>query len=342
MKRNTWKRMLCLVSTLVVLLCGCGAAPGEGAGERYTFNPHLYIPTLAQEIPQEYWDSFYNLCDALRKGETTFACSGEDAYKWVMSPSTLTELFPAACTRVKGEGSDGTVPFENGVGRIYYQIPPEEYVERQAAFEAKIEEILNTCLEPDDDPFEKCLKLYDYISAEYSYDYDFQEVMPDGANYLAIMTGKGQCLELGSVYAYYLLQAGVEAFQVGCNNRTMAHAWTCIVMNGKQYHSDPTWALRNPEEGERLPLYYFLMSDSRRDASGCAVDDLTAPVLPRYWFSNTSIRLSATDESLSFPSGSELLWLDEENKTVYYIWDDAEQNMCYAGGTGDAAAESNE
>ena len=37
----------------------------------YEFNPHVYSPTIAQEIPQDYWDSFYNLCDALRNGEMT-------------------------------------------------------------------------------------------------------------------------------------------------------------------------------------------------------------------------------------------------------------------------------
>ena len=30
--------------------------------DHFEFNPHVYSPTLAQEIPQESWDAFYNLC----------------------------------------------------------------------------------------------------------------------------------------------------------------------------------------------------------------------------------------------------------------------------------------
>ena len=64
------------------------------ASEKFEFNPHLYLPMLDAEIPQDYWDSFHNLCDALRAGKTTFHCSSEEAYRWVTDPSTLTELFP--------------------------------------------------------------------------------------------------------------------------------------------------------------------------------------------------------------------------------------------------------
>jgi len=179
-------------------------------------------------------------------------------------------------------------------------------------------DVLNTYLEPDDDEFEKCLKLYDYMSLNYSYDYDFVEIMPDGANYLTIMTGKGECIELSSVYAYFLLQAGVEALQVGCTNSEIAHAWTYIVIDGQGYHSDPTWALRSTEEGDDLPLYYFMMTGERRAETGCAVDDLTAPLLPRYWASFSSVEFTAEDDEYCFPSGSFLEAIDEESKIVHY------------------------
>ena len=93
----------------------------------FEFEPHLYVPSLSEDIPADYWESFYNLCDALRAGDTVFECSSKEAYEWATNWATLNELFPAACLRVTGESNDGTVPFENGTGRIYYQMPVDEF-----------------------------------------------------------------------------------------------------------------------------------------------------------------------------------------------------------------------
>ena len=307
-----------------------GPSDTEPEQANYEFNPHLYLPILADEIPHDYWDSFYNLCDALRAGEDTFECSSEEAYKWATDPVTLTELFPAACTKVKGTGDDGSTPFENGIGRIYYQMPKDEYVKRQAEFEAIIVDVLNTYLDSDDNDFEKCLKLYDYMESNYEYDYDFIEEMPDGANYLTIINHKGECIELGSVYAYFLLQAGVEAMQVGGHAPNMDHAWTYLIIDGKGYHSDPTWALRSPEDGDDLALYYFLMTSDRRAESGFVMDDLEAPLLPGYFANRSSVEFTATDDEYCFPSASLFKSIDEENKTVYYICFDEDCELKYA------------
>lgn len=299
--------------------------------EKYEFDPHLYVPLLAEDIPADYWEAFYNLCDALRNGESSFACKSEEAYNWATSPATLNELFPAACTKITGKSGDGTKSFENGTGRIYYLIPTDEYVERQAKFEAFVENVLNTCLEPDDGDFEKCLKLYDYMESNYSYDYDFAEEMPDGANYLTMMTGKGECIELSGVYAYFLLQAGVEAFGVGCTNDKIAHAWNYLVIDGTGYFSDPTWALKSESGRDELDLYYFLMDGTRRSESGCDVgDDMTAPLLPRYWFSSSNTRISADSDEFCFPSGAALVSLDEGSKTVHYLSEATEYELSYA------------
>lgn len=154
--------------------------------------------------------------------------------------------------------------------------------------------------------------------------------MPDGANYLTILEGKGQCIQLSSVYAYFLLQAGVEALQIGCSNPQMAHAWTYLVIDGKGYHSDPTWALRNAEEGEKLQLEYFLMSDSRRADSGCSVDDLTAPLLPGYWVNRSVSKFTAGEEDV-FPAGSVFVRLNEAKGTVVYRADGEERELRCAG-----------
>lgn len=306
--------------------------PAEPAQAGYTFNPHLYVPIFADDIPQDYWDSFYNLCDALRAGETTFACSSAEACKWALDPVTLNTLFPTACMKIREKDEDGNTPFENGVGRIYYEIPIDEFTERQAGFESLVEDVLNTWLEADDDEFEKALKLYDYMESTYDYQYDFLEELPDGANYYTIMTGSGQCVDLGNVYAYFLLEAGVQAVESGCSVPEMAHDWTYIVIDGKGYFSDPTWSLKSTLGSEDLALYYFLMTGDRRADSGCPVDDLTSPLLPRYWVNFSTVRLEATDDSLSFPEGSVLDSIDEDNKLVRYILDDEVYELNYGQG----------
>ena len=94
----------------------------------------------------------------------------------------------------------------------------------------------------------------------------------------------------------------------------MQHAWTYLVINGEGYYADPTWALRWP--GDPLDLPYFLMTGDQRDESDCKVDDLTAPLLPRYWVSQSASSFTATDDTYSFLPGLFFQSLDEDIKTT--------------------------
>ncbi len=283
----------------------------------FEFNPHVYSPVLAEEIPQDYWDSFYNLCDALREGETTFECSSQEAYDFCMLPSTLANFFPAACMKVSGESSDGSVPYENGTGRIYYKMPVEEFTAREEGFEELITDILNSNLEYDDDDFEKCLKLYLYIAGNYYYSDDDIE-MGECAFYHTFMTRTGMCVDFGAVYGYLLLQVGIDALDIGCFEPDMCHAWTYVVLDGQGYHVDTTWALTSCYDTDEVYMEYFLMSDEDRNQDGCLVRDLTMQALPKFFLSNSVIRLKADDERYSFPDFSTFDSLDEENKILYY------------------------
>ncbi len=300
----------------------------EPQQEKFEYNPHPFSAILLKDVPQEYWDAVHSLIDALRKGEPTFECASEEAYKWATDPATMNALIPTACTKIKGESEDGSAPFENGIGKIHYRMPVDEFLERQAKFEEMVVNVLNTTLEKDDDEFEIALKLFDYITANYTYQHEFIEQMDDGANYITMNTCNGQCIDIAGSFTFYLLQAGVDAVQVGCSNPDMAHEWVYLVINGNGYHSDATWSLR--EEGQQLDLHYFLMSDELRADSGCAVDDLTAPLLPKYWLSKSSTELPAYDYYLSFPWQAYYVSLDEESKLVNYLVD-AEKLSLYYG-----------
>ena len=72
----------------------------ETAAELYEFNPHIYPSIIADEIPSEYWDSLYNMIDALRAGAGSFDCASQEAYDWCMDVTTLANLVPAACLAI--------------------------------------------------------------------------------------------------------------------------------------------------------------------------------------------------------------------------------------------------
>jgi len=295
--------------------------PAQAEPELYEYNPHLYSRLLAKEIPQDHWDAAYNLIDTLRRGADTFECPSQEIYEWCMDPVTLAHLIPPACMRITGESSDGTTPFEEGTGRIYYKMPAEEYVTRQADFEEKVVRVLNDTLEKDDDDFEKCLKLYNYMESNYDYNYEGSGGVegPDGYIYSTFMEHKGQCIDLAGVYAFLLRQAGVEALSTGCSD-DLDHEWTYAVVNGQGYHIDPTWALKSDRGTDSLYLDYFMMSDEIRTATGCPVDDLTVQMLPQFWVRNTSLTLKAEDDKYYPGEYAVFKRLDEENKVLWY-WD---------------------
>ena len=283
----------------------------------FEFNAHVFSPTILPRIPQDYWDSFYNLCDALRAGETSFACSSQDAYNWCTDMGVLCNYFPAAGTKIAAGSDDGSAPFENGTGKIRYLVPVEEYLARQADFEALITGIINDNVESDDSEYEKALKLYLYMANNFIYDDNMD--YDDNFVYYTFKTRKGVCGNFAAVYTYLLLQVGVDAVHVGCFEENMCHAWTYAVIDGKGYYIDPTWALKSSWEGvDYIYLDYFLMSDQERNSDGCLVYDLTADVVPEFWVNMTQVRFTAEDSSYNLREFCNYVSLDEENKILYY------------------------
>ena len=285
--------------------------------EPYAFNPHVYAPMFDGVFPHEYWDAFHNLCDALREGKTTFACADKAAYRWATDVGVLLRLFPAACAVVQRGGENGKT-FENGVGTIRYTMPAEDFVKREAEFEEIIVNTLNRVLEPDDDDFEKCLKLYRYIASEFQYE-DPPDDWEEGVIYYTFLTKKGVCGQLAGVYSYLLLQVGVDTTTLACYGPKMCHAWSYVVIDGRGYHSDPTWGLMSDCEGAKLPLNYFLMTDEQRIQDGCSLDeDLSVDLIMSFWVNESALDLSATDSRFSLSDYPQLESIDEKNKIIHY------------------------
>lgn len=358
------RRVLIIALIAALLMAGCGASavpssdpveteagtgpeteadPGiEAAPEieppeelpPFEFDPHPHSDLLGDEIPQDHWEALYHLSDALRAGEDTFECPSQEAYDWCLNSVTLANLIPAACLKITGESLDGTTPYADGVGRIYYEMPAEDFVEREADFEQKVEDVLNNTLEKDDNEYEKCLKLYDYMASYYDYDYDeddglTDETSKDGYIYYTFMTHKGKCIDLSGIYAFLLLQSGVEALSVGSFD-DQDHGWVYARVNGQGYHLDPTWALKSSRDTDELYLDYFMMSDEIRAATGCTVSDLTVQLLPQFWVYKSSISLPAADESYYLGEYATFIALDEENKILsYYDGNGVKQELSY-------------
>lgn len=339
------KKIIASVLSALILLSGCSAKTDittetTGAGtestagtikfddettqsettaekSKFEFNPHVYSAQLGKSISQDKWDAFYNLCDALRAGETTFECASEEAYKWAMDDTVLCCLFPAAGLKIDTKMEDGSKAFENGTGKIHYKMDIQEYVKRQADFETLILDMINSTVEKDDTDYEKALKLYLYIAEHFEYEHEIEEV--DNYVYKTFTRNKGQCINYAAVYAYLLLQVGVDALAVG-TYEGLCHAWTYVIINGKGYHIDTTWALKSEyPELDSVYIDYFMMSDEERNSDNCKVFGLTVDLLPCYWAKYQDVPYKAEDNHYNFRSFCKFVKLDEENKILHYV-----------------------
>ena len=289
------------------------------ATETFEFNPHVYSGKIAERVPQDYWDSFYNLCDALRKGEDTFQCSSQEAYNWATDVGVLCDLFPPAGAKIEGKSTDGSPAFENGTGKIRYKMPVEDFLKRESDFEVLITDILNSTIEKDDSEYERALKLYLYVAKNYVYDTSLIDKMGDDENfvYACFMEKRGQCVNFASVYAYLLLQADIDAVSYRIYE-DLCHAWTYAVIDGKGYHIDTTWALQ-AEGVDGIYLDYFMMRDKDRIADGCTLTDPDVTLLSECNVNKTNVKFEATDEQYCIRDYCRFVSLDEEKKTVHYV-----------------------
>ena len=288
------------------------------ASEPFEFNPHVYSGKIAERIPQDYWDAFYNLCDALRKGEDTFGCSSQEAYNWATDVSVLCDLFPPAGAKIEGKSTDGSPAYENGTGKIHYNMPVEDFLKRESDFEVLITDILNSTIEKDDTEYERALKLYLYVAKNFVYDYSLIENLSNDENYVfaCFKEKKGQCVNFASVYAYLLLQAGIDAVSYRIYEE-LCHAWTYAVIDGKGYHIDTTWALQ-ADGVDGIYLDYFMMSDKERIADGCALTDPNVTLLPECSVNKTNVKFDAKDGQYCIRDYCRFVSLDEEKKIVHY------------------------
>nr|MCR5663711.1 transglutaminase-like domain-containing protein [Oscillospiraceae bacterium] len=242
------------------------ATPEPEEEPAFRFRPKVCSSYMREIFGDTMVETWFSLVDAVMAGEDSFACPDAETYYWVMGQ------FPELCFPVLDGMLDyaGRLdePVVDGVARFEYRISREEAAARIAAFAGQVEEILNETLEPDDSDFEKALALYEYCTKNWLYEPEDpggeSPETADGPRGSRVFTeGRGVCREISAAYSYLLLQAGADASVVyGERSGDGAlHQWSCVRINGRHYHVDPTYGLGGGE------LDYFLMDDAQREAA---------------------------------------------------------------------------
>lgn len=290
--------------------------------EPVKFNPHVHTNLLSEYVTEDMWESLYNLIDAARAGEDTFKCTDKKAYDWCTNDAVIGSFFPAACTIVQGGG------FSDGIGKIKYPKGKDKFLDKEKAFEAEIERMLNESIRSDYSDFEKTFGIYLYMCKNYQYDYSSIDgcTVDDFSTYACLMTKKGICCELADAYAYMLLQAGVEAVTVEGDGDAGYHDWTFVELGGKGYFVDLTWDVYGDNPNNVPGMRYFLMTEEERLADGFTKESLKVDQLRIWDIKYNSEKFAANDKMFaSFRPVSVLVNWDCENNVVIFS-SDTEEN----------------
>ncbi len=315
-KRRAMGAFVTLLLALLLSLSGCGrdgkvTTVSEPEAEPFVFRPHVYSRFLEAEYSEDYRQALFALIDALEEGADTFPCPSRKIYNFCMDEAVQNQLYPVACMQITGKSNDGSKPYEDGVGHIYYTKSKEDFLARQTNFRHEIESIMNAYIKPDYSDYEKCLALYDYMVSNYSYDYDNSvDAGEDGSFCATLRYKKGICVDFSAMYAYLLMQCGVDAI-----------------------HIDPTWGLKTDPSDAAFLLDYFMMTDDDRAASGYVADTLEIYLLHVFYAKDyDKYDFTADDSRYRLPDGSYCTRYDTDRKVLYYTnntIDDKEQTFRY-------------
>ena len=114
----------------------------------------------------------------------------------------------------------------------------------QAAFNARVEEILAETIAPDMSPVEMALSLHDYLVLHCAYDWNVANNQGEPSYnvytaYGALMEGNAVCQGYAMAYNLLLNKVGMETEYV--TSSTINHGWSLVKIGETWYHVDVTW-----------------------------------------------------------------------------------------------------
>ena len=293
----------------------------------YTFQPHVFGSRYLEEFGEEMRDTFFAYCDAVWAGEDSFPCPDQNSLNWCVG--RLSNFF---CPPASSYVTAGVC--ENGVGKLIYLIPKEEFLEKEKEFEEAITGILNDALSDDYTDFEKIIALYEYMTTHYTYDYEMYEHSLDWMDkqspYRCLTEKQGICCEIAGLYNYLLLQVGIDSEEMGgtvhySEDFAEGHSWVYVNFNGNSYHIDPTYGLTE----DRPQLCYFMMNDAVREERDCFPrEDYTLGAQGDQ--SRSFFTFEASSDKYSKLWEGMYVGLDRVNhEIVYEDWDGIENRFYY-------------
>ncbi len=295
-----------------------------GAHERGNakLTTHVFSELSTSHYGEAKKQALFNLVDALREGKDTFEAADIGAYSWTVGRLS-TYFYPAstACIDTNNINDDN---FKDGTATVPYIVSKEEAKKLQEEFDQLVLDTINDAVSDDYTDFEKALALYEFITLNWTYDYELYEHngepewMDKGSVYRCLKDKLGICWELAGMYNYLLEQCGINAEESGgfLISKSESHAWTFIKLNGEYYNVDVTWGLT--EDG-LSNLQYFLTTDKiREENDGFPIDMMYFSGTDE--LSRTSCSMHATDESFAPLWEGRYVGMDRTAKNVIY-WD---------------------
>ena len=178
------------------------------------------------------------------------------------------------------------------IGDTYYlNIPYTVEYRTTADQEAQVDAAVAGLLEEldlyDSTPYEKVRGIYDYITANVTYDYenvDDNDHLLKYTAYAALIDGTAVCQGYSNLF-YRLAQ------ELGVDNRIIVgeadggvHSWNLVGLDGKYYYVDATWDAARVEAGM---AYAYFLKGSEQFTDHAAYTKTVASFLPGYAVSAT-------------------------------------------------------
>lgn len=282
----------------------------------YEFNPHVISKEYLVIYGEDIEKNFYDFCDAILNGESTFQCESTEKYNAVLDISRI-------CLPIASEFVDKDKAYvENNVGHITYNIEKEELHEKATQFKDKVSDVITSAIPYKEDDFILAMELLTAVANKNTYDEEGNSIenVLKLQPYRTIMEDKGICHEIAGEYIYYLLQVGINA--INCDgidkNQEYAHEWAVVELDGEYYHVDPTFAIKHKDS-----LEFFCINDEMREQKGnFNMEELSFAYSSKINYKIDSIKYKDLWEAENYT-------IDHENRKIYMTMFDSGEKKEY-------------